>query len=452
MSSGKNVELLGIGNAIVDVFATIPQKDLTEVLTRYGQDPHKRHVDWEIIQALYTRLSQPLLTAGGGAANTVKLAARLGVPSAFVGAVGISNSSDRQKGDTQQAESSPANTRGLPYLPSFSKEGNNKSTPQPDSVVSSKAPLETNEKAISWDEGGRILEEELHKAGVETHLVPGEGPTGMCLILSVNNDKASSKENATKKAESTQGHSLFPNLLTSPFLSSIGGFFSFLFKNEDVSLSQRIYAFPGAATSLSQQHIPLSLIRFSTVVLVDGYLLPKQELIQEIVQQADKFGTVIAMDVGNTALVQEHAQFIEKLCRERPLMLFMNEEEAHQFCIRLNPRLASEEHPSEEELYAPLRALTRHNIFPIIGVKRGAQGALIFAGGEEYHSRTVPRYPRDTTGAGDAFAAGFISGWLRGKSLAECATLGNLLAGKIIGVYGTKLASRPLREIAKKLR
>ncbi|MEJ5188067.1 MAG: PfkB family carbohydrate kinase, partial [Breznakiellaceae bacterium] len=60
--------------------------------------------------------------------------------------------------------------------------------------------------------------------------------------------------------------------------------------------------------------------------------------------------------------------------------------------------------------------------------------------------------PRDTTGAGDAFAAGFIGGWLRGKSLAECATLGNQLAGKIIRVYGTKLASHPLREIAKKLR
>ncbi|WP_132781813.1 adenosine kinase [Treponema sp. J25] len=420
MSSSKNVELLGIGNAMVDVFGTISQVKLTEILEQAGQDPHKRHVSWETIQALDAHLSQPLRTAGGGAANTVKLVARLGIPSAFVGAVGTS---------------APA-----------------EAAQQPDPSRFLKAPLTGSEKG-PWDEGGQLFEQELREAGVETHLVPGEGPTGMCLILSVTNEGASSFEGTeTRRGGKNEGPSLLANPLTRSLFSAVGGLFSFLVKNRGLSLPQRIYAFPGAATSLSLQHIPLSLIRFSTVVLVDGYLLSKQELIQEIVQQADKFGTVIAMDVGNTALVQEHAHFIEKLCRERPLMLFMNEEEAHHFCIRLNPRLGTEEHPSEEELYEPLRSLTRHHIFPIIGVKRGAQGALIFAGGEEYHSRTVPRYPRDTTGAGDAFAAGFIGGWLRGKSLAECATLGNQLAGKIIRVYGTKLASHPLREIAKKLR
>lgn len=449
MSSSKNVELLGIGNAMVDVFGSISRTKLTEILEQSGQDPHKRHVSRETIQALYAQLSQPLRTAGGGAANTVKLAARLGIPSAFVGAVGTSIPSGTQQFNTQQEGAFPEDKGGPPSLSPSPAEG----AQQPDPSRSLKAPLTGSEKGGPWDEGGQIFEQELHEAGVETHLVPGEGPTGMCLILSVTNERTSSFEGTeTRRGGKDEVPSLVATPLTRSLFSAVGGLFSFLVKNEGLSSPQRIYAFPGAATSLSLQHIPLSLIRFSTVVLVDGYLLSKQELIQEIVQQADKFGTVIAMDVGNTALVQEHAHFIEKLCRERPLMLFMNEEEAHHFCIRLNPRLGTEEHPSEEELYEPLRSLTRHHIFPIIGVKRGAQGALIFAGGEEYHSRTVPRYPRDTTGAGDAFAAGFIGGWLRGKSLAECATLGNLLAGKIIRVYGTKLASHPLREIAKKLR
>ncbi|MCX7654912.1 MAG: adenosine kinase [Treponemataceae bacterium] len=451
MAPSKNVEILGIGNAIVDVFGTISHRELREVLARYGEDPQKRHVDWETIQALYARLSHPLLTAGGGTANTVKITAQLGIPSAFVGAVGTRSFSEPPQADEQQKRISPAEKGVLPLSSPSSGNGSEKGKSQSNSLGVSNAMTGETEKGCLWDEGGQIFEKELRESGVETHLVPGEGPTGRCLILSVTNEKTFSFGGDKKNRENSDDPSLVAPLLKKLSFSPVGGLLSFLLKNEVFSSPQKIYAFPGAATSLSQHHIPLSLIRFSTVVLVDGYLLFKQELVQEIVEQADKFGTVIAMDVGNTTVVQEHAHFIEKLCRERPLMLFMNEEEAHQFCIRIAPRLASEEHPSEEELFAPLRSLTRHNLFLIIGVKRGEQGALIFAGGEEYHSPTLPRYPRDTTGGGDAFVAGFISGWLRGKSLVECATLGNQLAGKIIRVYGTKLPPRLLRGFAKKL-
>jgi sugar/nucleoside kinase (ribokinase family) len=42
----------------------------------------------------------------------------------------------------------------------------------------------------------------------------------------------------------------------------------------------------------------------------------------------------------------------------------------------------------------------------------------------------------DTTGAGDAFAAGFLAGLLEKKSLEDCAKMGNIIAGKSITQFG----------------
>jgi len=45
----------------------------------------------------------------------------------------------------------------------------------------------------------------------------------------------------------------------------------------------------------------------------------------------------------------------------------------------------------------------------------------------------------DTTGAGDAYTAGFLYGWTRGESLAECARLGTWCATRIIQQVGARL-------------
>jgi sulfofructose kinase len=66
----------------------------------------------------------------------------------------------------------------------------------------------------------------------------------------------------------------------------------------------------------------------------------------------------------------------------------------------------------------------------IVGVTLGARGALIYCEGEfiESPAFAVPGGCRDTTGAGDAFHAGFIYGMLRGEDLEKCMKLGNAVA------------------------
>jgi len=62
-------------------------------------------------------------------------------------------------------------------------------------------------------------------------------------------------------------------------------------------------------------------------------------------------------------------------------------------------------------------------------VKRGGQGAMALQG-EERIERPADRIDvADTTGAGDTFDAGFLSGWLRGMPVEQCLRLGIICGG-----------------------
>jgi len=56
----------------------------------------------------------------------------------------------------------------------------------------------------------------------------------------------------------------------------------------------------------------------------------------------------------------------------------------------------------------------------------------------------------DTTGAGDAFAAGFLFGFLRGKNLEECGYLGDLVASLSLTKIGARAGLPPLRQLEAK--
>ncbi|MDO4475180.1 MAG: sugar kinase [Lachnospiraceae bacterium] len=70
-------------------------------------------------------------------------------------------------------------------------------------------------------------------------------------------------------------------------------------------------------------------------------------------------------------------------------------------------------------------------------LKIGKKGCLVKNAEESF---VVPGYPHsnciDTTGAGDNFAAGFISGLLEGKSLKECAQMANCVASIAVEEVG----------------
>src|SRR5205814_9399486 len=90
----------------------------------------------------------------------------------------------------------------------------------------------------------------------------------------------------------------------------------------------------------------------------------------------------------------------------------------------------------------------------IVGATLGAGGALVYCEGEFIESPAfqVPGGCRDTTGAGDAFHAGFIYGMLRADDVEECIKLGNAVAALKCRSLGGRTALPTAEELKEFLR
>ena len=77
---------------------------------------------------------------------------------------------------------------------------------------------------------------------------------------------------------------------------------------------------------------------------------------------------------------------------------------------------------------------------PIVVMKVGAGGALVRDQGGVKAVPGVPVAAVDTTGAGDAFAAGFLFRWLAGSLPPAAAAMGNRLAAAVVAVEGCDYA------------
>lgn len=82
-------------------------------------------------------------------------------------------------------------------------------------------------------------------------------------------------------------------------------------------------------------------------------------------------------------------------------------------------------------------------------VKQGSEGALALAGEEEYHHRGFGVDPVDTSGAGDAFAAGFLTEWLDGDDVNRCLAVGNACGALAAEQQGAR--TTPTREAVERL-
>ena len=86
----------------------------------------------------------------------------------------------------------------------------------------------------------------------------------------------------------------------------------------------------------------------------------------------------------------------------------------------------------------------------IFGVKLGSKGAFITNYEEDIWQE--PLYtgaPVDTLGCGDAFCAGFISGYTRGLSLRGCGLIASAAAAKICGSIGCSAGMRSYEELVE---
>jgi ribokinase len=83
----------------------------------------------------------------------------------------------------------------------------------------------------------------------------------------------------------------------------------------------------------------------------------------------------------------------------------------------------------------------------ILVVKRSTNGSFIKKGDEEYEIGIFDVDTVDTTGAGDAYNAGFLYGYIKGYSLEESGILGSYIAAQSTTKVGATEAIPKIEEI-----
>lgn len=137
--------------------------------------------------------------------------------------------------------------------------------------------------------------------------------------------------------------------------------------------------------------------------------------------EAVMHGVPVVFDLADPLAVERHRGMLDAWLPNTVSVLVGNRDELHALtgCTRDRDALAA--------------AGTRASV---VVMKTGASGALVWHRGELREAPTTPREPVDTTGAGDAFSAGFLYRWLTSRDAPAAAAMGNEVAGVVLGVEG----------------
>jgi sugar/nucleoside kinase (ribokinase family) len=321
-------DVLGIGNAIVDVIARAEEDFLSRQGMRKGA---MALIDEQRAEAIYDVMGPAVEMSGGSAANTIVGLASLGVRAAFVG-------------------------------------------------------------KIKDDPLGRAFAHDIRAAGVAFDTPPAsDGPsTGRCYVL------------VTPDGERTMNTYL------------------------------------GAAQDLHPNDIDADAIAASAIIYLEGYLWdPKhaKDAFLKAAQIAHGAERKVALTLSDAFCVDRWRDEFLQLMRSRTVdLIFANEAELRSLY-------------QTSDFDAAVKAL-RADI-DVAVVTRSEKGCIVV---NPEDIEAVPAFPvervLDTTGAGDLFAAGFLSGLARGEDDRVCGRLGALAAAEVIQHLGAR-PETSLRDLAR---
>ncbi len=323
-------DVVGIGNAIVDVLAQVDNNFLQSHDLSKGS---MTLIDSESAAKLYDEMGSAIECSGGSAANTIAGLASLGGNGAFVG-------------------------------------------------------------KISDDQLGTIFQHDIRTLGVgfNTSIASGGESTARCLIL------------VTPDAQRT--------MLT----------------------------YLGACVELGPEDIDTNIIKDSKIAYLEGYLFDPPQAKKAFIKAADiahKSGRLVSLSLSDAFCVDRYRDEFLGLVKNYIDILFANEDEI----------MSLYETKSFDEALQHVRQDCN-----IAALTRGGKGSVIVSGDKVcvLHAEPVQKLS-DTTGAGDAFAAGFLFGFTQNMSLEKCGRIGGILAAETIQHMGARpdIAFREL--VAKKL-
>jgi ribokinase len=208
-----------------------------------------------------------------------------------------------------------------------------------------------------------------------------------------------------------------------------------IFVYVDSNAERAMYSLPGASNHFEPTAEDIECMKTGKYTIISS--LPGKDQLQKIqmvVEQIYEDTQVIFMPGGMYSKFG-YSELKEAISRSYFLILNRREVEELTGC----------------DFSAGAKWLTEHGAKTVV-VTLGKDGCLIC----EQNSSTIiptPKLPpekiTDSTGAGDAFAAGFIFGMLQGKPMTDSALCGNLAARSCIQVLGARAGILNKKELLK---
>ena len=212
---------------------------------------------------------------------------------------------------------------------------------------------------------------------------------------------------------------------TEPILEGSGTARCFIFVTPDAQRTMNTYL--GACSLLSPKDIDEELVKNSKISYLEGYCweeqLAKESLIKaaEIAHKADN---KVSLTLSDPFCVERHRDEFKDLLKKHIDILFANEIEANKLCQTEN----------FDESIKEISEITE-----IAAITRSEKGAEICNGKEVV--KIEPKIfgeVKDTTGAGDLFAAGFLYGLSKNFSVLKSGNIASISAGEIISHFGAR--------------
>ena len=184
----------------------------------------------------------------------------------------------------------------------------------------------------------------------------------------------------------------------------------------------------GACTELAVADISSDTVGTPKAVLLEGYVWDCPEgpaLARKAIDLAHQVGAAVALSLSDSFCVERHRDSFEDFVRNGVDIVLADEDEINQLL-------------QTTSFDATLEALQSYdNLFAIT---RSEKGSVIVHGDQHVVQAATPvAKVVDSTGAGDAYSAGFMFGWANDYSLAECARLGTFCATTVIQQLGARI-------------
>lgn len=194
-------------------------------------------------------------------------------------------------------------------------------------------------------------------------------------------------------------------------------------------------AFLGASAEFTEKDLKPEFFKGVSLVHIEGYQLLKGETVLHAMEMAKAANARVSFDLGSYELVEDFKDTIVKLVTKYVDVLFANQQEI-QGLTKMPP----------EKGCALLTDLCETSV-----VMLGSEGCIVGRGEEQTRFPAFKVPVIDTTGAGDLFASGFLHGYLKGRSMKECARLGALSGAAAVQVHGTDLSLDMWEAIAREM-